>query len=69
MRRGVCLAMGILFVVTVVSGIAELHVHPGQSGLHTVAAVLLVTITLIHVIINRKAISRYFTVAAANKTN
>jgi hypothetical protein len=69
MRKGICLAMGILFVVTLVSGFAEAHVHPGRSGLHTVAAVIFVALTLMHVVINRKAISRYFLSAAVNKTN
>ncbi len=68
MRKGICLAMGILFVATVVSGIAESHVHPGKSGLHTVMALLFVAVALIHIMLNRKAISRYLHSSAVNKT-
>jgi hypothetical protein len=68
-RKGICLIMGILFLVTIISGIAESHVHPGNSGLHTVVAVLFVISIIIHVAINRKSFSRYLLTGSTNKTN
>jgi hypothetical protein len=68
-RKGICLIMGILFLVTIISGIVESHVHPGNSGLHTVVAVLFIASIVIHVAINRKSFTRYFLTGSANKTN
>jgi hypothetical protein len=55
MRRFICMAMMALFLITVISGFAESHVHPGNTGIHTVMAVLFVVSTLAHGVINRKA--------------
>jgi len=60
MRKIVCVFMALLFLLTIVTGIAESYVHPGQSGIHTVMAILFIIIILIHIIINRKALVRYF---------
>ncbi len=60
MRRFICIAMIALFSMTIFTGFAEGHVHPGKSGIHTVLAILFVASTLAHVIINRKAFMRYF---------
>lgn len=61
MRRTVCIIMIISFFLTIFTGIAESNVHPGQSGIHTVMAILFVISAFIHAWINRKAIVRYFT--------
>jgi hypothetical protein len=64
MRRFICLAMVILFFATFITGFAEAHVHPGQSGIHTPLAVLFVIFTLTHGVINRRALARHFAGAA-----
>jgi len=61
MRRLICITTVLLFLATIFTGIAELHVHPGSAGSHVFIAVLLIASTLIHVIINRKSFIRYFT--------
>ncbi len=48
--------MIILFLVTVITGIAE------SGGLHTGVAILFVISTLAHVIVNRKPFARYLVV-------
>jgi hypothetical protein len=60
MRRAVCITMVVLFLLTVITGFAESHVHPGDPGIHTVFAILFVTSILVHVVINRKAFARHF---------
>ena len=62
MRKIICLAMLVFFVMTVISGFAEAHVHPGRSGIHTPLAILFVVFTLTHMIINRKSIARHMAV-------
>ena len=59
MRRVVGIAMAILFLATIVTGIAEGHVHPGNSGSHIVVAILFIASTITHIVINRKAFVRY----------
>jgi hypothetical protein len=60
MRKAVCITMIVLFLVTIFSGIAESHVHPGESGMHTFLAILFIASTLAHLAVNRKALVRYF---------
>jgi hypothetical protein len=60
MRKAVCLTMVILFIATIITGIAEGHVHPGRSGVHTVMAVLFIITALTHVAVNRKSFFRHF---------
>ncbi len=64
MRKTICIVMAVLFSVTVISGIAEAHVHPGSSGLHTIMAVLFIVSILTHIVVNRKALARYLTTPA-----
>jgi hypothetical protein len=52
--------MTILFLATVITGFAEGHIHPGDSGHHTVIAILFVISTVTHAAINRKAFARHF---------
>jgi hypothetical protein len=59
MRKALCLIMGVLFLITIITGFAESHVHPGDAGLHTVVAVLFIASILVHAVINRKALARY----------
>jgi hypothetical protein len=61
MRRTVCIAIVILFPITVISGIAESHIHPGKSGVHTFFAILFILSTLAHVAISRKSLIKHFT--------
>jgi hypothetical protein len=60
MRKAVCLTMAVLFLATIITGIAEAHVHPGRSGVHIVIAVLFITATLTHIAVNWKTFLRYF---------
>jgi hypothetical protein len=60
MRRSISLTMVGLLLAAIITGIAESHVHPGSSGSHTVLSILFITLTFIHIIINRKALVRYF---------
>jgi hypothetical protein len=53
--------MALFFLLTIVSAVAEAHVHPGRSGAHTVFAILFIVLTLAHVIINRKAFRKNIT--------
>lgn len=52
--------MVVLFFVTIITGFAEAHVHPGQSGIHTPLAVLFVIFSITHGAINRKALAKHF---------
>jgi hypothetical protein len=60
MRKAVGILMMVFFLLTVITGLAESHIHPGRSGSHTMIAIILIVSTLVHILINRKAISRYF---------
>jgi hypothetical protein len=60
MRKAVCVTMAAFFIFTVITGIAESHIHPGRSGSHTVIAVIFIVSTSVHILINRKAFFRYF---------
>jgi hypothetical protein len=59
MRRITCIAMILLFLIAIVTGFAEAHIHPVRSGIHTILAILFIISTLIHVILNRKPLARY----------
>jgi hypothetical protein len=63
MRRFVCISMVFLFFLSVVTGLAEAHVHPGDAGHHIITVILFVILALTHILINRKPFARYFTVA------
>jgi len=60
MRKIICIAMAVFFLFTVITGVAESHIHPGQSGSHTVISIFFVISILVHILINRKAFVRYF---------
>jgi len=60
MRKVVCVTMAAFFFFTIITGIAESHIHPGHSGSHTVIAIIFIVSTLVHILINRKAFVRYF---------
>jgi len=64
MRKVVCLTMVVLFFLTVITGFAKSRVHPGESGIHTVLAVLFVVSTFTHAVINRKAFFKYLAVSS-----
>ncbi|AMU87348.1 hypothetical protein [Dehalococcoides mccartyi] len=59
MRRAVCISMAVLFLATIITGIAEAHVHPGHSGHHVAVAIAFIASILIHVGLNRKSFARY----------
>jgi hypothetical protein len=60
MRRFISVTMVGLLLAAIITGIAESHIHPGNSGSHTVLSILFITLTFIHIIINRKAFVRHF---------
>jgi hypothetical protein len=60
MRKFTGITMAVLFLATFISGFAEAHVHPGDSGHHTVIAILFMITICAHVSINFKAFTRYF---------
>ncbi len=60
MRRITSITMVVLFVISFVTGLAESHVHPGESGIHTPFAVAFGAVTIVHVILNLKPLARYF---------
>jgi hypothetical protein len=66
-RRTICIIMAISFLLTVITGLAESHVHPDRSGIHTVFAILFIVSTLTHVVINRKSLARHLS-GPARKT-
>ncbi|AAW39202.1 hypothetical protein X793_07195 [Dehalococcoides mccartyi CG4] len=51
--------MAVLFLATIITGIAEAHVHPGNSGHHVAVAIAFIASILIHLVLNRKSFSRY----------
>lgn len=60
MRRVVCIIMVVLFLATVITGIAESHVHPGSSGHHVFISVPFLISVCVHVWLNRKAFIKHF---------
>jgi hypothetical protein len=65
MRRFIGIAILVLFLATIFTGIAESHIHPGNSGHHIVLSILFIAAILIHVALNRKAFARYLGVSTA----
>jgi hypothetical protein len=59
MRRFICIAMAVLFLATIFSGIAESQIHPGSAGHHIFITLLFISITLVHLALNRKALLHY----------
>lgn len=51
--------MAVLFLVTFITGLAESHVHPGQSGIHTPLAIILFALGITHFSLNFKAFKKY----------
>jgi hypothetical protein len=62
MRRIISISMAILFLVTVITGFAESHVHPGDSGHHTVISILFMLVVFAHMTLNSKTFGRYLSV-------
>ncbi len=61
MRRFNAIAMSILFVLTFITGIAESGPsHPGPAVAHIFLVVLFTLSVITHVVLNRKALARYF---------
>ena len=61
MRKILGIAMPVLLVLTVVTGIAESHVpHDGPPEAHIFIAVLFITSMCAHVWLNRKALIKYY---------
>jgi len=60
MRRFLFFALLISGLLTIIIGIAEAHVHPGTlPGAHIFVASLFVLVTIVHLILNRKAVLKY----------
>jgi FtsH-binding integral membrane protein len=59
MRRFIGLGLIVLFPAAIISGFAEAHVHPGQSGIHQVIAILFVVFIIGHLAINFKSVKNY----------
>ena len=59
MKRVITIIMGISFLLTVITGFAEAHVHPGESGIHTPLAIIFIAATVVHAALNFKAMRRY----------
>ena len=60
MRRFCVLTLLLFGILTIIIGFAEMHVHPGTPPVaHIGLGTLLVTTTVVHIILNRKAIFRY----------
>jgi len=60
MRRAICIIMVLLFLATIITGILEPHLHPGDAGHHIVIAILFIVAVLTHVVVNRKPFARHF---------
>lgn len=66
MRRANFIVMAVLFIVTIVTGIAESSPSHGRPAVaHIFMVILLVISLLVHLWLNRKACARYF--SASNK--
>ena len=60
MRRIVSLAMFVLFIATIVVAVVESHVHPGRAEHHVLITGAFIIVTVIHIVLNRKALVRQF---------
>ncbi len=63
MRKITCIAMLVLFILVIVSGIVESQdFHEGRPPeAHIFLAILFIVATCIHAWLNRKALMKYFT--------
>jgi hypothetical protein len=59
MRKLISISMAVLFFVSVITGFAESHVHPGSSGHHTVFSVLFMVVVFAHMALNSRAFRSY----------
>ncbi len=48
MKRVICIVMVVLFLATIITGIVESHVHPGNSGHHVFISILLLITVGVH---------------------
>ncbi|HOW85211.1 MAG TPA: hypothetical protein P5119_08820 [Candidatus Aminicenantes bacterium] len=58
MRRIVSLAMFVLFIATIVVAVVEGRLHPGRAEHHVLVAGAFIIVTVIHIVLNRKALAR-----------
>jgi hypothetical protein len=69
MRKANFMIMAVLFILTIVTGIAESSPSHGRpAAAHILVVILLVVSLLVHLWLNRKACARYFS-NPANKEN
>ncbi len=62
MRKIICIAMPVLLILVIVTGIAESQdFHAGRlPEAHIFVAILFIVVTLIHAWMNRKALIKYY---------
>jgi hypothetical protein len=62
MRKFICIAMPVLLILVIVTGIVESQdFHAGRPPVaHIFLAVLFIMVTLIHAWLNRKALIKYY---------
>jgi hypothetical protein len=61
MRRALVFLMIVTGIVMIVIGFAEAHVHPEALATHHItAAAIFVLLCLAHILLNRKAVIKYF---------
>ncbi len=61
MRRIIGITMAVTGILTIITGIGELAVHPASIPYHhIIISVLFVASAGIHIWLNRKAVGRYF---------
>ncbi len=66
MRKAICILSAILFILTMITGIAEASPqHAGSPVAHIFIVILFTATILAHIWINRKAVARYFSGAKA----
>jgi hypothetical protein len=63
MRKFICIAMPVLLILVIVTGIVESQdFHAGRPPeAHIFLAVLFIMVTLIHAWLNKKALLKYYT--------
>jgi len=62
MRKFICIAMPVLLILVIVTGIAESHeFHAGRPPVaHIFIAILFILSMCIHALLNRKALIKYY---------
>lgn len=61
MKRILFFAMAFFFILTIVTGISNALSHPnGPAGSHIVSAVVFIALLITHIVVNIKAIIKYF---------